>query len=55
MVQQNYQEDTTNSKNPTLRREHTVKRENLSGESHGDGQSFDLKKQKDETESRKDF
>ena len=31
---------------PTLRREFTVRRENLSGESHGDRKSFNLKKQK---------
>ena len=31
---------------PTLRREFTVRRENLSGESHGDGKGFDLKNKK---------
>ena len=40
MVQQNYEEETTNSKKPTLRRESTIKKENLNGESHGDREEF---------------
>ena len=40
---------------PTLRRESTVRRENLSGESQGDGEEFQLEETKDDAEPRKDF
>ena len=40
---------------PTLRRESTVRRENLSGESQGLGKSFDLKKQKMTQEATRTF
>ena len=40
MVPLHYQEETTNSKNTTLRREPTVRRENLGGESQGDREEF---------------
>ena len=52
MEQQNYQEETTNSKNPLLRREYTAKRENLSGESHRDGEEFRPEKPEDDAEAR---
>ena len=50
---------------PTLRREFSVRRENLIGESHGDGEEFQPEETKDDerlnedfwahTEARKDF
>ena len=40
---------------PTLGREHTVKRENLSGESHGDREEFHPEETKDDAETQKDF
>ena len=40
---------------PTLRRESTVKRENLSGESHGDREEFRPEESEDDAEARKDF
>ena len=42
MVQQNYQEETTNSKNPGIHRAERISTENLMAI----GKSFDLKKQK---------
>ena len=48
MVQRNYQAETTNSKDPLLRREFTVRRENLSGESHGDREEFQPEETKDD-------
>ena len=55
MVQQHDQEETTNSKKPTLRREHTARRENLSGESHGDWEEFQPEETKDDAETQEDF
>ena len=40
---------------PTLRREFTVRRENLSGESHGDREEFQPEESEDDSETRKDF
>ena len=40
---------------PTLGREHTVKRENLSGESQGDREEFHPEETKDDAETQKDF
>ena len=40
---------------PTLRRESTVKRENLSGKSHGDREEFRPEESEDDAEARKDF
>ena len=40
---------------PTLRRDPTVRRENLSGEPHGDREEFQLEETKDDEESQKDF
>ena len=40
---------------PTLRREHTVRRENLSGESQGDKEEFHPEETKDEAETQEDF
>ena len=40
---------------PTLRREFTVRRENLSGESHGDREEFELEESEDDAEARKNF
>ena len=40
---------------PTLGREHTVKRENLSGESQGDRAEFHPEETKDDAETLKDF
>ena len=40
---------------PTLRRESTVRRENLSGESHGDGEEVQLEETKDDEGINKDF
>ena len=37
---------------PTLRREYTVKRDNLSGESHGDREKFRPEEQEDDAEDR---
>ena len=39
----------------TLRREHTVKRENLSGESQGDREEFQPEETKDDAETQNDF
>ena len=39
----------------TLRREHTVKREILSGESQGDGEEFRPEETKDDAETQEDF
>ena len=39
----------------TLRREHTVKRENLSGEFQGDREEFQPEETKDDAETQKDF
>ena len=40
---------------PTLRRESTVRRENLSGESHGDREEFQPEETKDDAEARSDY
>ena len=40
---------------PALRRESTVKRKNLSGESHGDREEFQLEEAKDDEGINKDF
>ena len=40
---------------PTLRLESTVKRVNLSGESHGDREEFQPEELKDDAEAQKDF
>ena len=40
---------------PTLRREHTVRRENLSGESQGDREESHSEETKDEAETQEDF
>ena len=40
---------------PTLRREFTVRRENLSGESHGDREEFQPEESEDDAEARKNF
>ena len=40
---------------PTLRRESTVKRENLSGESHGDWEESRPEESEDDAEARKEF
>ena len=40
---------------PTLRGESTVRRDNLSGESHGDREEFQPEETKDDAETRKDF
>ena len=40
---------------PTLRKESTLKRENLSGESHGDREEFRPEETKDDAEDGKDF
>ena len=40
---------------PTLRRESTVKRENLNGESHGDREEFRPEESEDDADARKDF
>ena len=47
MVPQHYQEE--------MRREHTVRRENLSGESHGEREEFQPEATKDDAEARNDF
>ena len=39
----------------TLRREHTVKREILSGESQGDREEFQPEETKDDAETQEDF
>ena len=59
MVQQNCQAETTNSKNPLLRREYTPRerisaenRIDLSGESHGDREEFRLEESEDDAEAR---
>ena len=39
----------------TLRREHTVKREILSGESQGDGEEFQPEETKDDAGTQEDF
>ena len=39
---------------PTLRREHTVKRENLSGESQGDREEFQPEETKDDAATQED-
>ena len=40
---------------PTLRREFTVRRENLTGESEGDREEFQSEETKDDAEAREDF
>ena len=40
---------------PTLRREHTVRRENLSGEPHCDSEEFQPEETKDDAETQEDF
>ena len=40
---------------PTLRQESTLKRENLSGESHGDRKEFRPEETKDDAETHEDF
>ena len=40
---------------PTLRREHTVRKENLSGESPGDREEFQPEETKDDAETQGDF
>ena len=40
---------------PTLRREFTIRRENLSGESQGDREEFQPEETKDDVEARRDF
>ena len=40
---------------PTLRRQSTVRRENLSAESHGDREEFRHEETKDDTGIHKDF
>ena len=40
---------------PTLRREHTVRRENLSGESQGEMEEFQSEETKDDAETQEDF
>ena len=40
---------------PTLRRESTVRRENLSGECHGDREEFQIEEAKDDEGINKDF
>ena len=40
---------------PTVRRESAEKRENLSGESHGDREEFELEESEDDAEARKTF
>ena len=54
MVQQNYQEETTN---PTTHSEMGVhqKGENFSGESQGEREEFQLEETKDDEEIHKDF
>ena len=54
MVQQLYQEESTNSKNQ-LWDGNPPKRENLSGESHGDREEFQPEESEDDVEARKDF
>ena len=55
MVQQNYQGENYEFQEPTLRRESTVRRENLSGESHGDRDEFQPEETKDDEGINKDF
>ena len=56
MVQQNYREETTYEfQEPTLRWESTVRRENLSGESHGDREEFQPEETEDDEVINKDF
>ena len=55
MVQQNYQEGDYEFQEPTLRREYTVRRENLSGESRGDREEFRPEETKDDAGIHKDF
>ena len=56
MFQQNYQEESTYEfQEPTLRRESTEKRENLSGESHDGGEEFQPEESEDDADARKDF
>ena len=40
---------------PTLQREHTVRRQNLSGESHGDRDEFQPEETKDDEGINQDF
>ena len=40
---------------PTLRREYTARRENFSGESHGDGKEFQPEETKNDERINKDF
>ena len=51
MVQQNYQEETTNSKNPEL----TVRRESLSGESRDEREEFRPEERKDDAGIHREF
>ena len=55
MIQQNLSGRNYEFQEPTLRREPTVRRENLSGESHGDREEFQLEETKGDAEARKDF
>ena len=55
MVQLNYQGENYEFQEPTLRRESTVRRENLSGESHGDREEFQPEETKDDEGVNKDF
>ena len=56
MIQQNCQRERDYEfQEPTLRREFTVRRENLSGESQGDREEFQSEETKDDAEARKDF
>ena len=48
-------EKTTNSQNPHWDGKSTVRRENLSGESHGDRDEFQLEETKDDEGINKDF
>ena len=55
MVQQNYQEETTNSKNPLWHGIHHKERENLNGDSHGDRKEFRLEETKYDEGISNDF
>ena len=55
MVQQNCQEETTNSENPTQRRQPTVRSEDLSGELQGEQGETQPTETKDDAEAWEDF
>ena len=55
MVQQKLSGRDYEFQEPTLRRESTVRRENLSGESHGDREEFQPEESEDGAEAQKDF